>query len=122
MVGEAQGRGTVTLDHYVRSTGVRPTVVKMDVEGAEVFVLQGIRQLLDERRTDFLIEIHPPQIAALGSSLEELLHIFPGDFRLMALPEIRDSKPAEWTSDLGVLFEADQPYLYAGPCESQRSF
>ena len=32
---------TTTIDGYVKEAGIRPSVIKIDVEGAEFFVLQG---------------------------------------------------------------------------------
>jgi len=58
---------TVTLDSY----GI-PDLVKIDVEGAELKVLRGAEKML---RSDarVLLEIHPLNLAAVGSSEDELL-------------------------------------------------
>jgi FkbM family methyltransferase len=50
---------TVTLDSFCQQSGVRPNVVKVDVEGAELLVLHGARRLLDETRPILLLAVHP---------------------------------------------------------------
>jgi len=49
-------------------------LLKMDIEGAEVLALRGADRLLREMRVrTLLLELHPPQIAALGSSVAEIV-------------------------------------------------
>jgi FkbM family methyltransferase len=48
-----------TLDSFVRSSGVIPDVVKIDVEGAELLVLEGAKRLLAVHRPVLIIGVHP---------------------------------------------------------------
>jgi FkbM family methyltransferase len=48
----------VTLDSYVAGLRKAPSLLKMDVEGAELMALQGANTLLSTRRPILLIEIH----------------------------------------------------------------
>lgn len=48
----------VTLDSYVAGLRKSPSVIKMDVEGAELLALRGARDLLSSLRPILLIEIH----------------------------------------------------------------
>jgi len=50
---------TVTLDTYCAETGARPDLVKIDVEGAEMLVLQGARKLLSESHPGLIVAVHP---------------------------------------------------------------
>jgi FkbM family methyltransferase len=51
-----------TLDGLVGARRIpAPDVLKIDVEGAEAFVLRGARRLLTERRPRLLIELHGAQ-------------------------------------------------------------
>jgi FkbM family methyltransferase len=64
---------TNTLDFYVSRLGM-PSLVKMDIEGAEWLALNGADETL--RRSDapdFLIEFHPQEIQALSGSMESCL-------------------------------------------------
>jgi FkbM family methyltransferase len=47
---------SVSLDDFC--AGSAPDFVKMDIEGAEYDALQGAQQLLEQRRTTWLIELH----------------------------------------------------------------
>jgi FkbM family methyltransferase len=51
-------RRTVTLDALAATLGVRPAFVKIDVEGAEFGVLQGMERLLADIHPTIMLEIH----------------------------------------------------------------
>ena len=63
---------SITLDRFCAMRAVRPDVIKIDVEGAELKVLLGARGLLERVRPEILCEVHPRQMKHCGSSLEEL--------------------------------------------------
>lgn len=46
----------VSLDHYVRETGVRPDFIKIDAESAEADILEGMRNLIRSARPAFTLE------------------------------------------------------------------
>jgi hypothetical protein len=50
---------TTSLDEFCRMRGLRPDVVKIDVEGAELGVLKGARSVLARPETSAFIEFHP---------------------------------------------------------------
>ena len=50
---------TLSLDTFHRDVGVRPNVVKIDVEGAELLVLRGARKLLSEAHPTLILAVHP---------------------------------------------------------------
>ena len=52
-------RRTLTLDALAATLGIQPTFVKIDVEGAEFGVLQGMERLLAEVHPTIMLEIHP---------------------------------------------------------------
>jgi hypothetical protein len=53
-------------------------LVKIDVEGAEWLVVQGMRDVLPQLRRDveILVEVNPEALALFGASLEDFLAIF----------------------------------------------
>ncbi len=63
------------LDELLDQSRVREVgLLKMDIEGAEVLALRGCERTLRERRIrNLLLELHPPQLAALGSSVGEVI-------------------------------------------------
>lgn len=60
----------ITLDELVKSGIPEPDFIKIDVEGAEEFVLKGAVELLKRKRPFLMIEIHSPEI---GRRCEEIL-------------------------------------------------
>jgi FkbM family methyltransferase len=65
---------TNTIDNAVASKQIPyPDIVKMDIEGAEMLALQGMKKLLDsEKAPRFLfIEFHPEFLSSFNSSVEE---------------------------------------------------
>lgn len=64
----------VTLDAYMRREGDQPIrLVKMDIEGAEIFALRGMAGLLaSPHGPDLICEVVPHLIQATGHTPEEL--------------------------------------------------
>jgi FkbM family methyltransferase len=53
------GEPTPTLDSLTDALKLKPAFVKIDVEGAEAFVLEGMDQVLDRHAPVVMLEIHP---------------------------------------------------------------
>ncbi|MDB4444113.1 FkbM family methyltransferase [bacterium] len=51
--------GSLTIDKYVRGTKQAPTLIKMDIEGYELFAILGMEWVLDTYKPSLLIEFHP---------------------------------------------------------------
>lgn len=62
----------VTLDGFCAARGLHPEVVKIDVEGAEVGVLQGAARMLQQDRPRVFLSVHPTELELMGSSVAEL--------------------------------------------------
>jgi len=72
---DGAGTPTATVDQLVGTFGLAPTFVKVDVEGAERFVLEGMQRTLATHRPVVLLELHqhwqPDRTSA--ADVEELL-------------------------------------------------
>ena len=65
-------RPQITLDTFCNARALRPEVVKIDVEGAEIDVLQGARETLRRHRPLVFLSVHPRHLRALGRDEAEL--------------------------------------------------
>lgn len=73
----SEGRGaTVDVTYLDRYAHLEPTLLKIDVEGFEVEVLRGAREIL-ARRPKLAIEIHTHQMKRYGTSVDDLLGLLP---------------------------------------------
>jgi FkbM family methyltransferase len=75
--GQTQARHevcrTVSLDHFRRVQGGRPPdLIKLDVEGAELAVLQGARDLIAATPPLLLVEMEEKNLRAAGASREAI--------------------------------------------------
>jgi len=62
----------LTLDTFCRDENVVPDVIKIDVEGAELYVLEGAQEVLMKHRPLIFLSVHPRHIQQLGYSLDRL--------------------------------------------------
>jgi FkbM family methyltransferase len=61
----------ITLDSYSQQTGLTPSMIKIDTEGAELWVCEGVRRLLTESHPKLIIATHPAWLPE-GQKIEDL--------------------------------------------------
>jgi len=57
----------LTLDEYCRQKNLGPRIIKIDVEGAELMVLRGAREILQRYSPTLILAVHPAQIPEGGT-------------------------------------------------------
>ncbi len=62
-----------TLDNITRELELEPRVIKVDVEGYELRVLQGARETISRSYPTWIIEIHPPQLRLSGGGDDQVI-------------------------------------------------
>lgn len=71
-VADTAGPDAVVLDAFAAAHEA-PTVVKIDVEGAELSVLNGMQSILETDRPEVFVELHPESLARNDRSDREAL-------------------------------------------------
>lgn len=61
------------LDDFIEGTGIKPNLIKIDVEGAEYEVLKGAENVLKKYMPILLVEIHTFALESFGASNDELI-------------------------------------------------
>lgn len=64
-----------TMDGIIQELGLIPNLLKIDVEGFELEVLKGAKNLLHNHKPKIIMEIHPLQLTLSGGSEKELFDI-----------------------------------------------
>ena len=68
----------INLDGFCSERGLSPDVIKIDVEGAEIKVLQGAKETIGKHQPALVLSVHREEIRELGGSLEELMALIRG--------------------------------------------
>ncbi|MBU1325371.1 MAG: FkbM family methyltransferase [Alphaproteobacteria bacterium] len=68
----------VRLDDLVEMHGLRPALIKVDVEGAEHLVFSGAVETLKKHRPCVISELSDPLLRNLGGTAEEVVSFFEG--------------------------------------------
>lgn len=64
-----------SLDGLCAELDLRPDLIKIDVEGYELAVLAGAREILGRDRPALFLELHPQWLRELGSSAAEVVRL-----------------------------------------------
>lgn len=84
---------SVILDEFVKSERIVPNVIKIDVEGAEMNVLKGMRQTMREYRPILFLEIHPTNLSYFNSSTSDVLSLLiEYGYRVFEIEDMRSQK------------------------------
>lgn len=63
---------TISIDEFCAARGLRPRVIKIDTEGAELDVLRGARMTLADPGVAVFVELHPAAWPLRGISRDDL--------------------------------------------------
>jgi len=67
---------TISLDEYLTKTSYYPDIIKIDVEGAELDVLKGMKNNIKKRKPEILLEIHEQKLPSFNYNADDLYNYF----------------------------------------------
>ena len=93
-------RESETIDTVVAATGLEPTFIKLDVEGAEVAALRGAEATIARFRPTLVVEVSDAQLRAFGDSAVKLDRWFAEhDYEVLAVTGERNGRHPAWSLD-----------------------
>ena len=72
-VKEMRHSSSINLDNFFSKQKNKPDVIKIDVEGAEMLVLKGMKELLEKRDLILFLEIHGNKLDKFNTTSEEII-------------------------------------------------
>lgn len=73
----------------------RLDMLKMDIEGAEVSALAGMRQTIDRLRPRIVMEINRPALAAFGATIDDVWNFFDGlGYEISVFDQWKEREPS----------------------------
>jgi len=66
---------TISIDEFVEERQILPNCIKIDVEGAELDVLRGAKEVIKKFRPSIRLGLHPQQMVANGDGLKDVWDI-----------------------------------------------
>lgn len=67
------GKKQISLDDFCSQNNIIPEVIKIDVEGAEIDVLNGAKKILKRFKPAIMLSVHPRHLSMMGCSVNELV-------------------------------------------------
>ena len=90
------GTRSRTVDTYVADHGLRPRLVKVDVEGAELAVLAGMGETLAKHRPTVMLEVHDAWLPNGASAAEVERHLVDAGYTGETVEESAISRRQLW--------------------------
>jgi FkbM family methyltransferase len=87
---------SITLDDFFKSKELMPDVIKIDVEGAEMNVLRGMRRITREFKPTLFLEVHPDNLPSFNTSSSAILSLLiDNGYKVFEIEEMRGHKSSE---------------------------
>src|SRR5690606_22899097 len=102
----------VSLDRFFSSLRLRPDLVKIDVEGAELDVLRGMTTLVPHISKMYM-EIHPEILHQAGQSFSEIFELLSAEFNLYLIPDHRTQYSVDLIQIKPELIMTENMIIYA---------
>jgi FkbM family methyltransferase len=93
--------GAITLDCFFQNKDLKPDVIKIDVEGAEMNVLRGMRGLIEKYKPSMFLEIHPLILPIYNSSASAILSLLmKSGYKIFEIDDMRCQESCKKLNEL----------------------
>ena len=83
---------SITLDVFFVNKKIKPDIIKVDVEGAEMKVLSGMKNILNTCDVKLFFEIHPKKLEIFQSSASEVVStLLSYGFKVYEIENVREN-------------------------------
>ncbi len=83
---------SMKMDDFFASRSVPPDLIKIDVQGAELQVLQGMRSIIANHKPLLFLELHPTELPGFQATAGDVTQmLFDCGYEIEELPEMRGS-------------------------------
>ncbi|HJM69702.1 MAG TPA: FkbM family methyltransferase [Candidatus Marinimicrobia bacterium] len=108
---------SISLDSFFEEEGIPPEIIKIDVEGAEMDVLKGMKTILKNQRPKLYLEVHPSNLVEHfnSSALEVLNYLKEIDYTLYEIQHMREQVDEPFIVELNNLHINDNSMIIAQP-------
>lgn len=65
----------ISIDEYCKESGYLPVLIKIDVEGAEIDVLEGAVKTITMAKPDIYLSVHPREIILNNQTIDDLVKL-----------------------------------------------
>ena len=97
---------SISLDNFFRNKKLKPDIVKIDVEGAEMKVLKGMENLLVKNDIKLYLEIHPWKFKSFNTNSKEIIsYLISMGYTVQEIEQHRSQKerePLEYLKELSI--------------------
>lgn len=94
-IGSQNNSEMITLDSFSEKHQVVPSLIKIDVDGAELDVLEGCRDIIEKHHPDFLIELDCNRYKKTHKSLTEITDKYFKGYQCSILLDVHKNN-TEW--------------------------
>lgn len=109
-VGADSGKGRISIDDYSAGNPA-PTLVKIDVEGAEYDVLCGMNTCLEYHEPEIFVEMHPHRLPEFGATSEDVFEVLRRAGYTIRIETDHRRFPTKWTHVSDAKHPTERTYL-----------
>ena len=66
---------SVSVDSFCQENNVKPDLIKVDIEGGEIKMLEGAKEVIKKFKPIIFLSYHPIHIKRLGFSKKKIFHL-----------------------------------------------